>query len=100
MSPDPAPAGAGPPGGSEGGPDGAPGGRVVMITGGTRGIGLACARWFLARGDKVAVTSRSGVVEEDVVEGPGQLLSLSCDVTDPAQVEAAFTAVETPWCCG
>jgi 3-oxoacyl-[acyl-carrier protein] reductase len=68
-----------------------------MITGGTRGIGLACAQWFLARGDRVAVTSRSGVVEEDVAEGPGQLLSLTCDVTDPAQVEAAFAAVEAAW---
>jgi 3-oxoacyl-[acyl-carrier protein] reductase len=72
-------------------------GRVVMITGGTRGIGLACANWFLARGDRVAVTSRSGVVEEPVLEGPGELLALACDVTDSAQVEAAFSAVEEAW---
>jgi len=85
-------------GGSEESSDEVPdGGRVVMITGGTRGIGLACARWFLARGDRVAVTSRSGVVEEDLEDGPGQLLSLTCDVTDPAQVEAAFAAVEAAW---
>ena len=71
--------------------------RVVMITGGTRGIGLACANWFLGRGDRVAVTSRSGTVEEAVVDGPGELLSLTCDVTDPAQVEAAFSAVEEAW---
>ena len=38
-----------------------PAGRVVLITGGSRGIGLACARWFLEQGDRVAVTSRSGV---------------------------------------
>ena len=72
-------------------------GRVVMVTGGTRGIGLACARWFLAQGDRVAVTSRSGVVEEDVAAGPGQLLSLTCDVSDTEQVDAAFTAVEEAW---
>ncbi len=39
----------------------------------------------------------SGAVEEDVVDGPGELLSLACDVTDPAQVEAAFAAVEERW---
>ena len=32
----------------------------MLVTGGSRGIGLACARWFLAHGDRVAVTSRSG----------------------------------------
>jgi 3-oxoacyl-[acyl-carrier protein] reductase len=69
-------------------------GRVVLITGGSRGIGLACARWFLAQGDRVAVTSRSGGAEE----GPAdRFLSLTCDVTDPEQVEAAFTAIEAQW---
>ena len=73
-----------------------PDGRIVMITGGSRGIGLACAQWFLDRGDRVAVTSRSGAVEGD--PGPkDRFLSLVCDVTDPAQVEAAFTAVEEAW---
>jgi 3-oxoacyl-[acyl-carrier protein] reductase len=72
----------------------APEGRVVLITGGSRGIGLACARWFLERGDRVAVTSRSGNAEA----GPAdRFLSLACDVTDPAQVEAAFVAVEEAW---
>jgi 3-oxoacyl-[acyl-carrier protein] reductase len=73
------------------------GGRVVMVTGGTRGIGLACAKWFLAHGDRVAVTSRSGEVEGEVTAGPGQLLALACDVTDGAQVEAAFRSVEEAW---
>ena len=73
-----------------------PDGRIVMITGGSRGIGLACAHWFLDRGDRVAVTSRSGAVEGD--PGPkDRFMSLVCDVTDPAQVEAAFTSVEDAW---
>jgi 3-oxoacyl-[acyl-carrier protein] reductase len=72
------------------------GGRIVMITGGSRGIGLACALWFLAQGDRVAVTSRSGTTEGD--PGPKErFLSLVCDVTDPAQVEAAFASVEEAW---
>ncbi len=61
--------------------------RVVLITGGNRGIGLATARWFAARGDTVVVTSRSG----EPIEG---LHVVTCDVTDPAAVDAAFRDVE------
>ncbi len=79
-----------------GGEEDRPDGRIVMITGGSRGIGLACAQWFLDRGDRVAVTSRSGAVEGDP-EPKDRFLSLVCDVTDPAQVESAFISVEETW---
>jgi NAD(P)-dependent dehydrogenase (short-subunit alcohol dehydrogenase family) len=62
-------------------------GRSVLVTGGNRGIGLAVARHLLARGHRVAVTSRDGEVGEG-------LLSVKCDVTDTAQVEAAVTQAE------
>lgn len=61
--------------------------RSVLVTGGNRGIGLAVARAFLAHGDQVAVTSRTG-------DGPEGALALACDVTDQAQVDAAFEAIE------
>ena len=76
--------------------DASPDGRVVLITGGSRGIGLACARWFLSQGDRVAVTSRSGAVEDDLGLSD-RVLSLACDVTDPAQVEATYVAIEEAW---
>ena len=71
--------------------------RVVLVTGGSRGIGLACAEWFLANGDRVAVTSRTGSTERDLGQGPDRFLSLTCDVCDPAQVDAAFAEIESAW---
>ena len=61
--------------------------RVVLVTGGSRGIGLACARRFHALGDRVAVTFNSSAPPDD-------LFGVKCDVTDGAQVDAAFAAVE------
>jgi 3-oxoacyl-[acyl-carrier protein] reductase len=61
--------------------------RSVLVTGGNRGIGLAIARSFAEQGDAVTVTHRSG-------EPPEGLAGVSCDVTDAASVDAAFTEVE------
>ncbi|MDT0329443.1 beta-ketoacyl-ACP reductase [Nocardiopsis lambiniae] len=61
--------------------------RSVLVTGGNRGIGLAIARELAAGGDDVAVTYRSG-------EPPEGLLGVRCDITDSAQVDAAFKEVE------
>jgi 3-oxoacyl-[acyl-carrier protein] reductase len=62
--------------------------RTVLVTGGSKGIGLACASAFASAGHRVAVTSSS-----TPVHGEG-LLPVGCDVTDPAQVEAAVAEVE------
>lgn len=61
--------------------------RIVLITGGSRGIGLACAERFKALGDHVAVTYNSS-------PPPDGFFGVKCDVTDTEQVDAAFSAVE------
>src|ERR1019366_8783108 len=80
--------------GAGSGAGGSPG-RVILVTGGSRGIGLACARRFQAGGDRVAVTWRTKPPE--ALEGPAathRLLSVGCDVTSPVEVERAFTEIE------
>lgn len=57
------------------------------MTGGNRGIGRAIAEAFVADGDRVAVTTRSG-------GAPMGTLDVRCDITDPGQVEAAFATIE------
>ena len=61
--------------------------RVVLITGGSRGIGLACAKRFAELGDRVAITYNSS-------PPPPQFFGVKCDVTNSEEVDAAFTAVE------
>jgi 3-oxoacyl-[acyl-carrier protein] reductase len=62
-------------------------GRLVLVTGGNRGIGLAIARAFQASGDRVVVTHRSAVAPEG-------LDGVIMDVTNSESVESAFQDVE------
>ena len=62
-------------------------GRVVLITGGSRGIGLATAQRFKALGDRVAITYNSS-------PPPEGFFAVKCDVTSSADVDDAFKAVE------
>jgi 3-oxoacyl-[acyl-carrier protein] reductase len=62
--------------------------RVVLVTGGSKGIGHGIAAQLAEAGHRVAATYRSGEVPQGV-------LAVQCDVTDPEQVEAAFAQVES-----
>ncbi len=62
-----------------------------MVTGASRGIGRACAEWFIAHGDTVIGLSRQG-------EGPEKCVArLSVDVSDSDAVTEAFKHVTTTW---
>jgi meso-butanediol dehydrogenase/(S,S)-butanediol dehydrogenase/diacetyl reductase len=69
---------------------------VAVVTGGARGIGLAIARWFLARGHRVALLDIDADTlsrTEAELADPARVLALTADVSQPAQVDAAIAAV-------
>lgn len=63
---------------------------VVVITGANNGIGLGLTRALVAQGYRVAALDLS---TENLLD----TTALVCDVTDPAQVEAAITHVVNKW---
>jgi NAD(P)-dependent dehydrogenase (short-subunit alcohol dehydrogenase family) len=68
----------------------------ALITGAGSGIGRATARAFLAVGWQVALLGRRAEALEETAQGAAALI-LVCDVSDPAQVEAAFARVQADW---
>lgn len=69
---------------------------VAVITGGARGIGLAMGRWFLAHGHRVVLVDldESTLAQAAAaLNRPGQVLALTCDVSDPKQVQLAAEKV-------
>ncbi|WP_025136159.1 SDR family oxidoreductase [Achromobacter sp. DH1f] len=67
------------------------GNKVWFITGGARGIGLSLARQLLARGDKVAATSRTrDSLHKALGNDTANLLALEVDLVSEASVQAAI----------
>ena len=70
---------------------------VAVVTGGARGIGLAIAQWFLANGHRVALLDidlETLTATAARLNNPQGVLALHCDVSEPAQVQAAIEAVD------
>src|SRR3954449_12929516 len=66
-------------------------GRVVAITGGARGLGLATAKALATHGARVAIGDLDGSlasVEAAALPGPGPHAGYALDVTDPVSFEA------------
>jgi 3-oxoacyl-[acyl-carrier protein] reductase len=72
------------------------GGRTALVTGSTRGIGLAIARALLGAGAKVAIVGRDqGRAAAIAAELGPRAFGVACDVALADQVERAITAAES-----
>lgn len=71
--------------------------RRWIVTGGTRGVGLATARAAAARGDRVAVLARR-VDEASIAAALGpRAMAVVADVSEPASVDSAVKRVAAAW---
>ncbi|KAL9559703.1 hypothetical protein MBANPS3_000273 [Mucor bainieri] len=66
--------------------------KVVLVTGGSRGIGEMIATGFVAAGSKVYITSRSAdvcykVAKELTAQGPGQCIAIPADLQKKSEIE-------------
>ena len=71
--------------------------RHVLVTGGGAGIGAAIARRFAEGSDRVAVLERNPAAVEALRADPAVELAISCDVSDPESVAAAFEDIDREW---
>lgn len=69
--------------------------RAVLITGGSKGIGLACARAFLAEGARVAIVSRERANLDRALAQLGQVATIAADLTHADQAQRMFRQAES-----
>lgn len=72
--------------------------KTVIITGGSRGLGLVMARAFAAEGARVAICARDAAelrrAETDLRQYTPTVLAIPCDLTNPVAIQAFVAEVE------
>ena len=75
--------------------------KMVLITGATSGIGLACARKFAANGDKLILTGRNerrlADISQELKAQGTEVLTLVFDVRDRDKAKEAINALPSSW---
>ena len=75
--------------------------KTVWLTGASSGIGEALVRRFAAEGKRVALTGRDRAKLDGLIAavgaGPGDLLAVPADVSDPEQVAIAYERIKGEW---
>lgn len=81
-------------------------GKTVLITGSSRGLGLAMAEEFTRRGARIVLTARDAeeleraralLLERNLVGGPDDIMMLAADLRQPDEVESLFQRVTDEW---
>src|SRR6201993_124232 len=71
--------------------------KVVLITGGSRGLGLVLARYVCGGGANVALTARDpeelARAKADLAPGGGKILTIQCDLLDSGQIRSAVRQI-------
>jgi 3-oxoacyl-[acyl-carrier protein] reductase len=71
--------------------------RVWLVTGASRGIGLAVARRIVAAGERVAVLARGDAVHALAEELGSDCFACQADVSQAGEVEAAVASIVSHW---
>jgi 3-oxoacyl-[acyl-carrier protein] reductase len=76
--------------------------KVILITGGSKGIGYGVAEALLKEGSRVAITSRAQRAADEAIHrlknvGNGEIMGIEADVRDATAQEQAVNAVVKKW---
>jgi NAD(P)-dependent dehydrogenase (short-subunit alcohol dehydrogenase family) len=73
-------------------------GKTAIVTGGSKGIGLAVARAFIKEGVRVGIVARGqqalDAARAALAQEGGQVCAVSADLTDPAKAADAIARIE------
>ncbi len=75
--------------------------KIVIITGATSGIGLACAKKFAMNGDKLILTGRNekrlAEIRQELMAQGTEVLTLAFDVRDSSKAKASLSSLPEEW---